>query len=251
MPGELHHGIGQQCQRPTRPARRRAGARGRHQKRLFLAGELALRARARLLAQGRFHIAFDKPALGPINRRSADADSPGDILITHPLIGRQENLRALDLARGVLAALQQVAQLLALRLAQFDSVTYIHRRPHKVEGTTDESHAGLFGESEMSQIPLTRPTPSPRFTPKQGQYLAFIHAYTLVLGRPPAEADLQRYFCVTPPSVHQMVLTLERAGLINRQPRAARSIKVLVDPQALPPLQPTIDQLVKSSVHRC
>ncbi len=28
------------------------------------------------------------------------------------------------------------------------------------------------------------------FTPKQGQYLAFIHAYTLLNGRPPAEADM-------------------------------------------------------------
>jgi hypothetical protein len=50
-----------------------------------------------------------------------------------------------------------------------------------------------------------RRLPGPRFTPKQGQYLAFIHAYTQVLGRPPAEADLQRHFRVTPPSVHQMV----------------------------------------------
>jgi DNA-binding MarR family transcriptional regulator len=102
----------------------------------------------------------------------------------------------------------------------------------------------------MSQIPVTRPPPSPRFTPKQGQYLAFIHAYTLVLGRPPAEADLQRHFCVTPPSVHQMVLTLERAGLIHRHPGVARSIKVLVEPEALPPLSPSPEQLVKSSGQR-
>ena len=45
----------------------------------------------------------------------------------------------------------------------------------------------------------------PRLTQKQGQYLAFIHAYTLVLGRPAAEADLRRHFRVTPPSVHQML----------------------------------------------
>ena len=44
------------------------------------------------------------------------------------------------------------------------------------------------------------------FTEKQGQYLAFIYYYTKVNGRPPAEADMQRYFRVTPPSVHQMVL---------------------------------------------
>ena len=62
----------------------------------------------------------------------------------------------------------------------------------------------------------------PSFTAKQGQYLAFIHAYTLVLGRPPAEADLQRYFRVTPPSVHGMVLSLERSGLIRREPGRAQ-----------------------------
>jgi DNA-binding MarR family transcriptional regulator len=64
----------------------------------------------------------------------------------------------------------------------------------------------------------------PDFTPKQGQYLAFIHAYTLVNGRPPAEADMIRFFKVTPPTVHQMVLTLEQAGLISRRPGAARTI---------------------------
>ena len=77
----------------------------------------------------------------------------------------------------------------------------------------------------------------PSFTPKQGQYLAFIYAYTQIAGRPPAEADLQRHFGVTPPSVHQMVLTLERAGLIRRQPGTARSIELVIDPRALPVLQ--------------
>ncbi len=51
----------------------------------------------------------------------------------------------------------------------------------------------------------------PDFTPRQGQYLAFIHAYTLVNGRPPAQADMQRFFRVTPPTVYQMLLTLEKA----------------------------------------
>ncbi len=88
------------------------------------------------------------------------------------------------------------------------------------------------------------------FTAKQGQYLAYIHAYTLVLGRPPAETDLQRHFRVTPPSVHSMVLSLERSGLIRRQPGRARSIVVLVDPQALPMLQPSQIQPVKTTVTR-
>jgi DNA-binding MarR family transcriptional regulator len=89
---------------------------------------------------------------------------------------------------------------------------------------------------------------APSFTDRQGQYLAFIDAYTRVNGRPPAEADLQRHFGVSAPSVHQMVVTLERAGLIRRQPGMARSIEVLVDPRCLPLLQPP--QTVKSSVQR-
>jgi len=89
-----------------------------------------------------------------------------------------------------------------------------------------------------------------RFSDKQGQYLAFIHAYTLVLGRPPAEADLQRHFHVTPSLVHHMVLTLERTGRIRRQPGVARSIQVMIDPADLPALRPGIDQIVKSSVQR-
>src|ERR1700754_4445157 len=74
------------------------------------------------------------------------------------------------------------------------------------------------------------------FTPKQGQYLAYIHLYTRLHRRPPAETDIQEYFRVSPPSVHQMVLTLERAGLIRRQPWTPRSIEVLVDSKLLPEL---------------
>lgn len=89
----------------------------------------------------------------------------------------------------------------------------------------------------------------PSFTPKQGQYLAFIDAYTRVNLRPPAEADIQHRFDVTPPSVRQMILTLERAGLIRRQPRVPRSIEVLVPPQHLPVLEMP-DQTVRTSVSR-
>jgi len=74
------------------------------------------------------------------------------------------------------------------------------------------------------------------FTPKQGQYLAFIYAYTKILEQPPSEADLQRYFRVSSPSIHQMVLALEKCGLIFRIPRTARSIRILVPPNLLPVL---------------
>jgi len=86
------------------------------------------------------------------------------------------------------------------------------------------------------------------FTETQGQYLTFIDAYTRVHGRPPAETDMQRRFGVSPPSVHQMVLTLERLGLIRRQPGVARSIEVLLAPKDLPVLRHP--EPVKSSVPR-
>ena len=76
-----------------------------------------------------------------------------------------------------------------------------------------------------------------QMTSAQGQYLAFIYAYTRVLRRPPAEADIQKYFEVTPPSVHQMLITLERKGLIRRTPGVARSIELLIAPESLPVLR--------------
>jgi ketosteroid isomerase-like protein len=75
------------------------------------------------------------------------------------------------------------------------------------------------------------------FTKLQGRYLAFIDSYTKLNRRPPAEADMQRYFRVTPPAIHQMILTLEKRGLIARTPGQARSIQVLVARDQLPSLE--------------
>ena len=77
----------------------------------------------------------------------------------------------------------------------------------------------------------------PKFTDTQGQYLAFIHLYTKLNRQPPAETDIQRYFQVTAPSVHSMIVTLEKKGLIQRQARRARTIQVLVPPAELPELR--------------
>jgi repressor LexA len=78
-----------------------------------------------------------------------------------------------------------------------------------------------------------------QFTKKQGQYLAYIYHYTQINRHPPAEADIQRYFRVTPPTVHQMILKLEENGLIQRVPRQARTIRVLLPPEELPQLSYT------------
>jgi Mn-dependent DtxR family transcriptional regulator len=74
----------------------------------------------------------------------------------------------------------------------------------------------------------------PHYTRKQGQYLAFIYSYTKVNRRAPAEADIQHFFNVTPPTVHQMILTLEKSGFISREPGKARTIKVLLPPDQIP-----------------
>ncbi|MGC1973160.1 MAG: MarR family transcriptional regulator, partial [Pseudolabrys sp.] len=68
--------------------------------------------------------------------------------------------------------------------------------------------------------------------------------------RPPAQADIQRFFRLTPPSVYQMLLTLEREGLISRRPGVPRSITVLVDRADLPVLKPGHVQPVKITVQR-
>lgn len=74
----------------------------------------------------------------------------------------------------------------------------------------------------------------PRYTEKQGQYLVFIYYYSKIHGCSPSEADMQRYFAVTPPTVHQMVLSLERNGLIERTAGKARSIGLLLPRHELP-----------------
>ena len=75
-----------------------------------------------------------------------------------------------------------------------------------------------------------------KYTHKQGQYLAYIYSYTKLHRQPPAELDMQMYFRVTPPSVHQMILTLEKRRLISRIPWTPRSIQVLVPEGELPKL---------------
>jgi hypothetical protein len=92
-------------------------------------------------------------------------------------------------------------------------------------------------EVKITPAPQVDPASPPAFTAKQGQYLAFIHYYSKIHRRAPAESDLQRYFQVSAPSVHGMIVTLERNGLIERTPGEARSIRLMVAPEHLPPLE--------------
>ena len=64
------------------------------------------------------------------------------------------------------------------------------------------------------------------YTAKQGQYLAFIYYYTKIHRQSPAETDMQRYFQVSSPTIHQTILSLEKLGLIERIPGQGRSLKL-------------------------
>ncbi|WP_334407871.1 helix-turn-helix domain-containing protein [Bradyrhizobium sp. AZCC 2289] len=68
--------------------------------------------------------------------------------------------------------------------------------------------------------------------------MAFIYPYSHMFRCSPAEADMQRHFQVSPPSVHQMIVTLERNGLIRRRPDVPRSIQILVVLSKYPPAKP-------------
>jgi len=132
-------------------------------------------------------------------------------------IGRQQDLGALEFAGGSFAFAQHRGEFTAFGLAQFDPITYIHL-DLLVEGRSNR---------QMNQKSGTaRSLSAQAFTEKQGQYLAFIYTYSHMFRRPPAETDIQRHFQVSPPSVHQMIVTLERNGLIQCQPGVARSIQV-------------------------
>ena len=100
-----------------------------------------------------------------------------------------------------------------------------------------DSFGGDAFEVTIDPAPKLDPSIAPSFTAKQGQYLAFIYSYIKIHRQAPAESDLERYFRVSPPSIHDMIKTLERNGLIERTPGQSRSIRLLVRPEHLPKLE--------------
>jgi hypothetical protein len=114
--------------------------------------------------------------------------------------------------------------------------TVINGQLHILKVRTYES----FGEDaftvSIKPAPKLDPSTAPSYTAKQGQYLAFIYNYTQIHRRAPAELDLQHYFQVSAPAIHEMIRTLERNGLIEKIPGRARSIRLLVQPEHLPRL---------------
>ena len=116
------------------------------------------------------------------------------------------------------------------------------RQMDVVDGIAREFRIGVRNYSQCSisfaKAPSRRTQQTkPRYTQKQGQYLAFIYYYTKLNRRPPAEAEMQRYFRTSPPAVHNMILQLEKKGFIERKPGQPRSIRLLVPRVELPELE--------------
>ena len=104
--------------------------------------------------------------------------------------------------------------------------------------TAAQSHSSRIVDDVAAVLPqVNRSAEMPEYTERQGQYLAFIYYYTKLNGRPPLEADIGRYFRVAPPTAHQMILTLEKQGLISREPGQRRTIRVQLPRHRLPDLE--------------
>jgi hypothetical protein len=109
-------------------------------------------------------------------------------------------------------------------------------RVHILKVRVFESFGEDAFEVTMEPAPKLDPSVRPPFTEKQGQYMAYIYYYIKIHRQAPAESDLERYFRVSAPAIHDMVKTLERNGLIQRTPGQARSIRLLVPAEHLPRL---------------
>lgn len=93
----------------------------------------------------------------------------------------------------------------------------------------DASPAGM--QVAVEQIAPTEPSDPgvKQPTKRQLEYLLFIDKYVKHFGRAPAEADIERHFLVSPPTVNQMMKMLERQGFITRKPGTPRSTRISID----------------------
>ena len=97
MVGQLDHRASQQLQRPAGATFGRARTGGGDEEGFFVAAQLAIGPPPRPLVQGGFEIAFDEPALGPVNGRAADSHSSGNIVVAEPVVGGEQNLASFSL----------------------------------------------------------------------------------------------------------------------------------------------------------
>lgn len=109
--------------------------------------------------------------------------------------------------------------------------------PDALAPTPKAAKAPAAGTPPTGSDARTKSGDKATFTPRQGQFLAFIRLYRTLHRRGPAETDLRASFRVTPPAVHAMVVRLEEFGLVTREPGVPRSLRVAVPAERLPDLE--------------
>ena len=178
-------------------------------------------------AAGKLGIASDELMIIVPERFKNDADGP----CHSPTLRKQfwtDVLKSLTLSYDTLFAQARQCNASIRAILPEEYIADLEERIAAIRASARET-----GSSSPTQ---TSPRPKPPYTQRQGQYLAFIHYYSALHGYPPAEADIQRYFKVSPAAVHQMVLSLEKRGFIERRPGQSRTMRVLLSAEALPPL---------------
>ncbi len=109
--------------------------------------------------------------------------------------------------------------------------------PDSLAPTSKAAKAPAESSSPKDTGTKAKSTTGVKFTPRQGQFLAFIHLYRKLHRRGPAETDIVTFFRVTPPAAHGMVVKLAELGLITREAGVARSMRVAILAEALPKLE--------------
>jgi hypothetical protein len=140
-------------------------------------------------------------------------------------------------------ALARMQSALAQLLETLQQDIYMEETPLEVQAVMDNAASAMeatLGALRTIMPETYRPLPQSADlpTPKQGQFLAYIHEYTRRnhAGVAPTHAVLQRFFNLTAPSVNSMLIRLEQRGFISRTVGQARGITLLIDPAMIPEL---------------
>ena len=154
---------------------------------------------------------------------------------TDPLLGK--------MTPGVERAVARMQAALTQLRETLQQDIYKEETPLEVQAVMENSASAMEAAlSALKAISSQAPHPFPQSadlpTPKQGQFLAYIHEYMLHnhAGVAPTHAVLQRYFNLTAPSVNSMLIRLEQRGFIRRAPGQVRGITLLIDPAMIPEL---------------
>ncbi len=182
--------------------------------------------RERAVRRARYFVHLTVEEVALVRRHASSEDAVAPFLAAMAVTKELATFELDDKALAELLLLVEETGNNAQSIEDGERIGHVYTR--LVNGLDDSADRGAH---------LVRPAAAALgYSAKQGQYLAFIHCYLIVHRRAPSEAELQEFFRVTPPSVHEMLKTLQRRGFIKRTPGVARSIALLLRPDQIPAL---------------